>query len=1029
MICGALCAFAITMGCGIGNVVHTWNVKADGVWSETTIESTYDFGETFVVPEYTFTINGATLKAQSVLEYPDGSTTRENLVQLNKDGVYSLRYSVAHQGKVYVKEHTFSVLPSIAVAGVGTSISYGEKQMTFLNRTGTFSHTREGLYVRLAANDKLTFSKLIDVSNATTVESIISLTVLPDTLGTYDFEELTVRLTDSVDTSIYLDINIMAADTGIDYPQAYFLAGGQNQSLSGYAHDLDEVFVGRVGTNQIHSFAGSYFFNEDWAINNKYEDFDQHQTLAVYYDAQENAVYNNQNKSVNEKKLVIDLDNPEHFSTPWLGFPSGKASLSITAGTYTASTANFLITHVKDVDLSDAVFVDTEAPVISVAKEEGDMPEGLLGGTYPIPSATAFDTYSGTVNVKTSVWYNYASPNPVLLEIENGKFQTKKIGNYAIVYEAVDKHGNLATETLWVHVGGKIDQLEVELPIESASAVCGERIILPTATVIGGSGEKQLIISVTGVDGVTLIENNIFTPKKAGEYMVLYTAIDSIGQRVSNGYQLIVSATNKLTCSEKPILPPAFITIPSDIPASIGLKTPEYTLTPIYADDYSSGELRKVKTEMYYTDSVGVHKLEENEPFSPIINTNGEVVTITYKVGNEVVLEKEIPAIFAFEKEENGRIRLKTGNYLIGNGIQLQKETTSDPAIIHATETNGSLTFANAQIAENLKVSLGLIGDKISYQGLRIVLTDTVDSSIQISALLSRKENGKAMLTVNGKTLESSYDFYESLLMELAYASGQFTLGTTTLPVSETENGDLFNGFPSSKVWLKIEFVNATVGRAAYELSVVNGQSLAVSSDRNAPVITVFGDCGGTKPYNEIISLCNAVAGDVLEPNCTFTMTVTSPTGEIVRDVNGKLLENVDPSVVYQIKTSEYGTYLVQFYAVDTFGAKDSSLEYTIQVLDSIAPSVSFKNDFVSTAKVGDVVVIPDVSVSDNVTSANKLIVLKQVTAPNGNTTYFVGNSNAIKCSMVGEYVFRGLVIDEAGNVYKMEHIVEVQGE
>jgi hypothetical protein len=310
---------------------------------------------------------------------------------------------------------------------------------------------------------------------------------------------------------------------------------------------------------------------------------------------------------------------------------------------------------------------------------------------------------------------------------------------------------------------------------------------------------------------------------------------------------------------------------------------------------------------------------------------------------------------------------------------------------------------------------------------LRIVLTDVNDSSVQISAVIERKTNGRAALTVGGLSFESSYDFYESNSMQLSYASGNFTLGTTTLPVEKTDEGEEFEGFPSNKVWLRIEFVDAVIGYAAYELQMVNGQSMAVSSDRNAPVIAVLGDYGGTKPYNEVLTLPAAVAGDALEPTCIFTLTVTSPDGAIMRDVNGKMLENVDPTLQYQIIPNQYGTYLLQYYAIDAFGAKDATLEYTVNVLDDVAPNVKLKNDFKSTAKVGDVLVVPDVSVSDNVTETKDLIVLKQVTAPNGKTTNFTDGSNAIKCSQVGKYVFRIMVIDEAGNMTVIEHTIDVQ--
>lgn len=49
---------------------------------------------------------------------------------------------------------------------------------------------------------------------------------------------------------------------------------------------------------------------------------------------------------------VIDLDSSKYYTKLWDGFTSGKVRLSVSADVYSAATADFVVTYVKDVDLA-----------------------------------------------------------------------------------------------------------------------------------------------------------------------------------------------------------------------------------------------------------------------------------------------------------------------------------------------------------------------------------------------------------------------------------------------------------------------------------------------------------------------------------------------------------------------------------------------------------------------------------------------------------------------------------------------------
>ena len=157
-------------------------------------------------------------------------------------------------------------------------------------------------------------------------------------------------------------------------------------------------------------------------------------------------------------------------------------------------------------------------------------------------------------------------------------------------------------------------------------------------------------------------------------------------------------------------------------------------------------------------------------------------------------------------------------------------------------------------------------------------------------------------------------------------------------------------------------------------------------------------------------------------------MTVTDGDGNVVTDVNGVELRNVDPRQEYTITLNSYGQYNVRITAADTFNQRPNSANfpYALNVDDDVAPEITFSGEFQTTAAVGDVLVIPDFTVSDNITAAEEITVTKYVLTPNGVLVTLSGNSNSIRTAYEGVYEFRILAVDEAGNVTMIRQAVTV---
>lgn len=950
-------------------------------WGESGLNASYMIGTRIEIPARELEAGGETADAVSVVRYPDGRATTKTDVLLDVSGAYTVDYTARIAGEVYREQETFYVYDRIySVGDADSSVEYG----SYVNAPDV-----EGLVVRLAKRDTLTFNSILDVSEATQNDVLVELFVAPNAIGKTDFSLLTFTFTDVIDPSCTLTVTGRHSPEGTPY--TYYLAGGNGQPLEGYESATGRLHVNNTwGTPVYHSFAGSYSGGESVGDVR----------ISLRYDAATKMIYAG-------STMIIDLDNANYFSTLWDGFPSGKVRLSVSASEYSATTANFVVTGLLGVDLSTERVRDNRAPTIEVNADADNMPLAKVGMAYPLPDVTATDETAGNCIVNAEVFYNYSTENRVSVPLIDGVFTPQREGNYVIAYTARDYSGNEARAFLSVKVTADVPPVVVEIPEDvQREASLGILYALPAAHDFGGSGPRTVTVRVL-FDGLEIeVTDGAFRPQETGDYEVVYTVADYIGQTDETRYVIHAEPGEEPVFIDEPSLPKTFVSGSA------------YALEPYSVYDYTDGTPQTREAEIVVTDAAGSHIVRPGESYVPTVETNGEKIQVDYSFGGHSIT-RYVPGILAFEEDDEGRLRLHMENYLLGDGVRYEKTETSID--IFAERADGGWQFARELISENFEAVIAALPEHNDFRALVITLTDSRDPDIRIQARFENRGN-RARLYVGDSVYTYTTSFEEMDELSIAYADGMLSVGDAEIDVMR----DGFAGFPSRYLYIGIAFEGADVG-AGYSLTLMNGQPMTSSStDRIRPKIVVLGDYGGSYTAGAVVTLPAAIAADVFDPNITFSVTVRDPSGNVVTDVNGLRLENVDPVAEYTVVLSEYGQYIVGYTAADTFSGRDEEFDYAINSEDSTSPQIEFEGTFADTAKVGDILVIPDFTVSDNADGAEELIVMKFIVTSDGNILRIPDDSNAVRVTHAGIYQFRIMVTDTSGNMILVKQQVTV---
>ena len=1011
-----LCLIFAVAAAAFPTFSRVWADNETAKWEEITVSADALVDDTFTLPSRHITVAGKQYEAEVKLRCPNGITLRKtdsfSDVEFEQAGIYTLVFEAKDdKGKRHKDEFEITVADKLwRVTDPKSSVSYGQHKLA--------DPGVNGLLVRLAEGDTLTFNQIIDLSDLSPTDVLFSGFITPDTRGALDFERLFFTFTDVYDPDCTLTVSGRRSQSSSNWKAvSYWTAAGTGQYLAGLEgsklHQNNQW-----GTNYMHSFVAQTD-TADISANTR--------PFTIYFDADKMQVLDAQ------RTMIIDLDDPQYHEadTLWKGFTSGKVICSVTAQDYKGETANFCITSLYGYDLtSENCFVETDPPEITVdvrsdyVDASGNfIPQAVVGYSYPVPAASAFDAYSGAAEVKTTVYFNYEDPaRTTTVPVSDGRFEVNKEGLYTIVYTAADAMGNLAEKVYRVtSVTHLQDPLSVSLDMTGVKteACCGEKVTVAAAETSGGSGDAEIRITA-GLDGTVFeITDGTFRPERAGIWTISYIATDYAGVSAEKAYAVKVEAGSVPVFADEPELPRYLIS---------GVT---YAVPEVYAKDYSSGVAEEKAASMVMVDIGGASRAYHfGETFTPIADENTQFVTLIFTVG-EAVLEKDIPVVIGFDEDN-----FIAENMFVGTGFDTQK---SDGGLTVTARQDGSFSwiYANAVAAENASVTVGGLKGKSDFDALKIVFIDYADPKISVTMYAENSDNGNLRILFGDTDRELSKGLASGGTFIFSYASGRFYVDNVGVTVAADDSGNPFSGFPSGRVYIFAEAVNAAAG-SGYTVEKLDNMSITnLPRDRIKPRIAVSGEYGGMYAKDSEYVIPSAIATDTVDPNVAFSMTVRSPSGEIVTDIGGKLLSGVDPTVEYRILLSEFGQYKVDYTATD-FSGNQATLSYAVNILDRTAPVVTVAKTWSATASVGEKVTLPEVTVSDDKSAAEDIMVYRTVRNPNGvlvvfGFDYTVGEDGQLDYTRyqftykyAGVYRFIVLAMDEAGNQTIVQYFVTV---
>ncbi len=1044
-LCVALAGACVAPAVGM---IVSKAVNSQPEWTKIDLDVEYVIDDTITIPERTLSVGGSEYQADIKLCYPDGVTVmmESGDFSFEEAGAYTLIYEAKDASSKYYKEEIdlFVADKLWRVGSEKSSIEYGTVGST------------SALLVSLAKNDKLTFNKIIDVSELTGEDVLFSGFINPETVGNYEFDKIKFTFTDAYDPTQTLTIQgTRSSSTDQQRCTSYWTAAGTNQTLGGWDANtnggagafVNNVQFGIRGT----ALTSTSFYSQygDWSKRPiEFSDVTADQVgFKISFDPNSMRVTGN-------SRFIADLNEGSYYESEplWNGFPSGKVKLTVEALDYAGETANFAISQLYGYEEGFAVenkLVETDAPIITVDVEDKYVTEqngryafaplAIVGGDYPVPAATAFDEYSGELSVKTQVYYNYSSEKSrIEYPVQDGTFHVDIPGSYAIVYTAVDHMGNSAQKVYWITAKSAIDTpltLTVDKAVAKTNAFCGERIEVAPYETAGGSGDVNVVITATCGDTVLNVEGGKFIPELAGKWTVKYVATDYAGISEEDSYEVTVELGEKPVFVDEPILPRYLI-------AGI-----EYDVPSVIACDYTSGTKVEQVASLRVKDANGENVYEVGETFTPNATEENNIVILEFFVG-EATYVKEIPAVMPIvEVEEGGDSYLEVHieNMFVGENMSVER--TKEGMIVTAQEAGDvNWLFANAVAAEYAAVNVKGVEGNSNFDAFKVTFTDSANSDIAVTMYLECAANGCVVVKFGDTNRETTKGFNFGTDSEgnsldtfvFSYKLGQFYIDEIAVAVSTDDKGNAFNGFPSQKVYISAQAVNAKQG-ASYVVAKIDNHSInQLSNDMVGPKVAINGTYGGMYNLNDTYVVTTAIATDVIDVNVSCFVTVKTPDGQLVSDVNGVLLDKVSATQEYVIKLTEYGQYMVEYTATDWKNRSASPTNYSINVFDRKAPRAKVADTWSATAKIGETVVLPEVYITDDSSEVADMTVYRTVRNPNGVLMQlgydFVVENGQIKYIQykytfryAGEYEFIIVVCDETGNQTLVEYVITVE--
>lgn len=947
------------------------------------IPSVQTYGTEYTLPKVKLNIDGQDVLAKTLLYKPDGTALSGKSANLDQAGEYTLKFVATSNGKLKTEQKTFKVIsPIVTFSSKGNAFQYYS------------DNAENGLKISASSGAVATFSKVIDVKNLTKDQTFIRFKATPKYDGVSEIEKIEIKLTDIYDESNYLTFRIKAMSESGD-KQVYMDAAASNQIFSARNRVNNKTtlyknsqfgytcFSNFYGKENLLGFGGKNAFSTPY--------------FELRYDNEELAVYTHSPngglaKVDTERKYenIITFSSLDDFDNKWSGFTDGKVRVSLKA---TGTAANYLITDLYGIELTELTVEDIAPPILTVDLPK-EVPTAVVGKEYTIFNASAYDIFSGERQVNAEVWFNLNGNAPVSVNVDGGKFKTDKVGTYSIVYTAKDSYGNKAKQIVEVNCKKDANQIIVQKTEDYSTAKQGDIITFKPVEFFGGSGNLNLKVSVIG-GKYQEIENG-FIPIETGEYKVVYTVTDYVGESGSLEVPVIVES--------QPI--PVFTSILEMNEYLVDGN--KYILPNIQAIDYADGA-KPLTATVTVTDKNDTRVLDGLE-YVPSVRNNGDSIKIVYTVVGKYgsnSIEKTITVAKTLDNDNN----LILENYFIKpESVSVQFEPNG---LKFNFNSDGEMKFINPVIADGF-FTIFQISNNLS---LEYVLNDKYDAAQKLT-LKFYNDGTNVIIDVNGEiTYTSTFnvEYMNDLAVKIDVKNKTLSFGGKTVRVESMPEFSSEYAYVSWKI-------NSTDGESAsFLLNEINGfRFRQITSDGSGPQILLYKSAVSVDIHQEV-STARAIFADVLSTYSKCKISVLSPNGNYIRANNGVLLDgNADASIIYNFTVDEFGIYTITYIAEDGSGAT-SRQQYMIRVWDDESPTITV-NEIAKTQKVNSTVTLPDAIVKDNVTTNCTTFI--SIKTPNSKIENVTNGKYTFKS--VGEYEIVYCAIDKNGNPVFYSYTVKV---
>lgn len=634
--------------------------------------------------------------------------------------------------------------------------------------------------------------------------------------GRNDFGTIDITLTDAKNSSNYLTIRISASTWNSDF--SFVRAGANGAKLGGWDYDRSSVMYQEgYGFSFMHSFSGESRTGK---------------TSALYFDNEENTLQVLPVPHAGQT-TVMDFDNSKYMNTSssyWYGFESDEVYLSVSLSSFTSSrNACLFISAINGQTLEGEYIYDTKSPEIYpdlLGYDITQLPCAEAGRAYPVFAARAYDETDGNISeyLIRKAFYDYGTEAQREIPIsEDGTFTPDTVGDVTIEYSVADTMGNAAVKTLTVSVKSMLEPIEIVFDEAIRSSVfVGEKYRIPTYTLVGGSGNKNISV-ILKKDGEDIaFGGRDFYPESEGDYVLSFSACDFIGQTETFSYSITVSISDApiLTVGE---FPPAFIAGSA------------YELPAASATDWKSENGVPVSVPVKIT--VCYEGETPQEITGKFIPEKAGKITIVYSAcaKNDENSIAQVSRVFEVKAEEGIKGLFITDNVRI---------EALNGGVLFIAEKNGSFTFVNPVYIDAFSLRLQIYDDLITrFDAFRALI---------VTAYECGNEENRASLELARK------DILEDTLLE-------------------AEGFKLLFG---KKAYIRFEFTGVTDTSAVIVKYFCNQPFSDSTKDIIKPVLSLTGSLVPEIAFGKIFTVPSAVCFDVYDPDARVYLTITKPSGE-----------------------------------------------------------------------------------------------------------------------------------------------------